>query len=107
MKTVSKQAKTKIIDLSFIWKPVALDEDKIVNNLRSVDTIEALLKDLLVVKYNNAKQAFDELSKQYKNKSELWLHFHPQVGNSLSLTFGIKAIIQLTITSSPWQDKQH
>jgi hypothetical protein len=61
--------------------------------LRSLEAIEALLKDLLVVKYANAKQVFADLSKQHANKSDVWLHFHPQAGNSLSLSYGKKCII--------------
>lgn len=36
MKTISKQAKTKIIDLSFVWNVTPVDEDKLIDNLRSI-----------------------------------------------------------------------
>lgn len=55
MNTIGKKGKTNILDLSFVWNPTAIDEDKIQENLRSLDVLGALLKDLLVAKYRNAK----------------------------------------------------
>lgn len=67
--------------------------------MRSLDTVEILIQDLLRNKHDNAKIVFDELSKKWKDKNEVWLHFHPQAGNSLSLTFGKKDNMQLTTIS--------
>lgn len=50
-------------------------------------------------KYNNATTTFAELSKSHKDKNLVWLHFHPQAGNALALSYGSSFIIQLIITS--------
>jgi hypothetical protein len=63
MRVIGKQEKSKIIDLSFIWKPYPIDEATIISNLRSIDTLETILKDLIIIRYANAKQTFENLSK--------------------------------------------
>jgi acyl-CoA oxidase len=91
MKTIAKKAKTKILDLSFAWQALTIDEEKLQTNLRSIDTLGTLLKGLLVAKYRNAEQTFEDIAKHSKDESEVWLHFHPQAGNSLALTYGTSA----------------
>jgi len=58
MKNIPKQTKTKIIDLSFVWNPVTIDEEKLEGKLRSIETLGSLLRDLFVIKYRNARQVF-------------------------------------------------
>lgn len=58
MKNIPKQTKTKIIDLSFVWNPVTIDEEKLEGKLKSIETLGSLLRDLFVIKYRNARQVF-------------------------------------------------
>ena len=58
MKNIPKQTKTKIIDLSFVWNLVTIDEEKLEGKLRSIETLGSLLRDLFVIKYRNARQVF-------------------------------------------------
>lgn len=67
----------------------------------------SLLEDLLKIKYNNAKATFDELSNRFSNKSEVWIHFHPQAGNTFSLNFGINSLIQLITIFSKSPKRQY
>ena len=46
-----------------------------------------MIKDVLRIRYNNAAQVQVELVKRYGKDAED--HFHPEVGNALSLSFGI------------------
>lgn len=99
MKAIPSKQKTNILDLSFAWEKYELDEGKISANLRSLDSVDSLLKGLFVQKYNNAATTFAELSKSHKDKNVVWLHFHPQAGNALALSYGNHFTIQPIITS--------
>jgi acyl-CoA oxidase len=106
MKAIAKKQKSTILDISFIWASTPFDEGKVEASLRSIESLDSLLKQLVVLRYKNAATTFEELSKTYANKHEVWLHFHPQAGNSLALSYGTLLAIQLTTSFilSPGKD---
>lgn len=56
MKTIPKKKKTELLDISFVEDYSLLYEKYA--NLRSMETVEALMKSLFALKYSNAKTTF-------------------------------------------------
>lgn len=101
MRAIPKQKKTYLLDLSFAWKQLpALNEEQAASSLRSLATLETLLQHLFVSKYENAKNTLEQLTKAFPKRAEMWLHFHPQAGNPLSLSYGNAISIQPKCISS-------
>lgn len=92
MRVIAKKEESRIIDLYFIWEPTKIDEEGLLSNLRYINNFDIMIKDSLTIRYTNFRR-FIEI------KEEVWLNFHTQAGNSLSLNVGTYLIIQPAITS--------
>jgi hypothetical protein len=102
MRVLSQRKKTELVDLAFAWEEhrPALDEQQAQRTLRLLPTLQALLQDLFRTKYANAKAALAHLLEEHPSKAEALLHFHPQAGNDLALSYGSPPLIQPKSTSS-------
>ena len=85
--------KTSIIDLSFARNDGNVGFEKMIENPRDLNNLKAMVEDLFRIKYRNAEQKMTELKERYTEKEHIWYHFHPEAGNSLSLTYGTIELI--------------
>jgi hypothetical protein len=100
MKTLGKKLKTKIIDLAFVHSEQSPNLAAIEEKPRDLGSLEAMMKDLLRLKYRVAEEKTAELQRAFGDREEADFNFHPEAGNSLSLTFGTAVRTQPTTTLS-------
>jgi hypothetical protein len=56
--------------------------------LRNINNLEVLIQDLLQTKYKVATETIKNLGKSF-DKENADYHLHPEIGNSLALSYGI------------------